>query len=88
MGKIHVKDLKDINDKILTVKEFTVIIEDMVQKMKCSYLDALTTYSDSNGVEIETVGALVKSSHVLKAKLAAESEELNLIQSSGSKLPL
>lgn len=82
------KELNDINEKILTVKEFTIIIEDMVQRMKCSYLDALTTYSDNNGIEIETIGALVKSSHVLKAKLAAESEELHLIQSSGSKLPL
>lgn len=82
------KDLKDINDKIMTVKEFTVIIEGMVVDLRCTYLDALTTYSDQNNIEIETVGALVKSSHVLKAKLAAESEEMKLIASSGSKLPI
>jgi len=82
------KELQDINDKIMSVKEFTVIIEGMVLDMKCSYLDALTWYSESNGIEIETVGALVKSSHVLKAKLAAESEEMNLIESTGSKLPV
>lgn len=85
-----VKDIvvKELSDTILTVKQFSVVIEKMVKELECSYLEALTLYADKNGVEIETVGSLVKSSHVLKAKLAAESEELGLIKSSGAKLPL
>jgi hypothetical protein len=81
-------DVREVNENILTVKEFTMIIEDMVSRMRMSYLDALTHYAEINSIEVETVGALVKSSHVLKAKLASESEEMRLIQSSGNKLPI
>lgn len=83
-----ITNLKDVNENILSVKEFTGIIEGMVAQMKLSYLDALTSYAEENNIEIETIGALVKSSHVLKAKLAAESEENRLIKSSGNKLPI
>lgn len=80
--------MKEIEDNILTVKQFTDMIEEMVVKYRCTYLDALTLYAEKNNVEIETVASLVKNSHVLKAKLAAESEESNLIKSGGSKLPI
>ena len=80
--------MKELTDSILTVKQFTSVIETMVSKMDCTYLEALTKYAEDNGIEIETIGSLVKGSHVLKAKLAAESEELRLLKPSGAKLPI
>lgn len=82
------KSMKELTDNILTVKQFTAVIEKMVYELDCSYLEALTKYADDNGVEIETIGTLVKGSHVLKAKLAVESEDLKLLKPSGAKLPL
>jgi len=80
--------MKELSDNIVTVKQFTEIIERMVIECRCDYLDALTLYSEKYNVEIETVASLVKNSHILKAKLAAESEEKLLIKSSGAKLPI
>tara|TARA_R110000772_G_scaffold107704_1_gene210287 strand:- start:8489 stop:8743 length:255 start_codon:yes stop_codon:yes gene_type:complete len=80
--------LEVLTQSIITVKQFTEIIEDMVSKNNCSYLEALTMYAEDNTIEIESVASLVKSSHLLKAKLAAESEEVYLLKSSGAKLPL
>lgn len=80
--------MKVITDNIVTVKEFTDIIERLVKDHKCSYIDALTLYAETKEVEIETVASLVKNSHVLKAKLAAEAEENRTIKYSGSKLPI
>lgn len=80
--------MKELTDNILTVKQFTSVIEEMVSTMQCTYLEALTKYAEDNGIEIETIGSLVKGSHVLKAKLAAESEELRLLKPSGARLPI
>jgi hypothetical protein len=80
--------MKEITDSILSIKEFTDVIESMVKDNNCTYLDALTLYAEKNEIEIETVASLVKNSHVLKAKLASEAEENRTIKSSGSKLPI
>lgn len=80
--------MKEITDNILTVKQFTEEIELFVSQSSCSYLDALTWYAEKHNVEIETVASLVRNSHILKAKLAAESEDAKLIKRSGSKLPI
>jgi hypothetical protein len=80
--------MKEISDNILSVKQFTETIEMYVKKRDCTYIDALTLYAEENEIEIETVASFVKNSHVLKAKLAAESEENKTIKPQGSKLPL
>ena len=46
----------EFSEKILTVKEFSVIIEKMVSELRCSILEALMIYADKNGVELETIG--------------------------------
>jgi len=79
---------QQIDEKIITVKDFALSIETFVNDKKIGYLDALTHYSEQNNVEIETIASLVKNSHVLKAKLAAESEESKLLKASGNKLPI
>ena len=79
---------QQIDEKIITVKDFALSIETFVNDKKIGYLDALTHYADQNNVEIETIASLVKNSHVLKAKLAAESEGKKLLKASGNKLPI
>jgi hypothetical protein len=80
---------KEINEKLLNTKEFTMFIEKQVSQSGCEYLDAIVSYADKHQIEIETVASLVKNSHVLKARLAAESEEANLLKSKKSnKLPI
>ena len=86
---IEVQPEPEFSEKILTVKEFSVIIEKMVSELRCSILEALMIYADKNGVELETIGSLVKNSHTLKAKLAAEAEaDLLLKPNSTRKLPI
>ena len=83
------KAKKIIDDTILNSKDFTMFIEQQVSKSGCDILDALVTYAEKNNIEIETVAGLVKNSHVLKARLAAESEKYNLLkEKSGNKLPI
>lgn len=80
---------EQIDKKIITVKDFTYQIERFVSEKRCEYLDALIYYAEKNNVEVESIASLVKNSHVLKAKLAAESEDNNLIKrKSGKKLPI
>lgn len=80
--------MKQVLENFLTVKQFTIIIENMVTEYRCTYMEALTKYSTDNNIEIETIGSLVKNSHILKAKLEAEVDELNMLKGSGAKLPI
>lgn len=78
-----------ISEKLLNTKEFTLFIEKQVTQSGCDYLDAIVSYADKHQIEIETVASLVKNSHVLKARLAAESEDANLLKTKkSSKLPI
>ena len=77
-----------ISKSIVSVKLFTEIIEGKVQRDGSTYLEALTMYAEDNNIEIESIATLVKSSHLLKAKLAAESEDTFLLKPTGAKLPL
>ena len=72
----------------MTVKEFSIQIETMVKTLNTTYMDAIIYFADKHNVEVESVASLVKNSHVLKAKLAAEGEELKMLKSSGTKLPI
>ena len=60
-------------------------IENLVQKTKMSYIDAIMFYCDENKLEPETAGQLVGGK--LKAQIQEEAEELNLIAKT-SKLPI
>ena len=81
--------VEEIAEHIISVKEFSLVIEEMVHSLKIEYLDALMLYAEKHNVEVETVGSLVKNSHTLKAKLAAEGEKNLLLKPTGSrKLPI
>lgn len=62
-----------------TVVEFTKSIEDIVKDNKCEYIDAVVTYCENNGIEIETVAPLIKQSARLKSSIREEAENINMI---------
>ena len=68
-------------------KEFSLMIEGMVRKKRCSYMDAIVLYCDENEIDISTVNSMVSKS--LKEKIKAEAERLNMLKTKrGGVLPI
>tara|TARA_R110000822_G_scaffold3972_17_gene17013 strand:- start:20 stop:280 length:261 start_codon:yes stop_codon:yes gene_type:complete len=84
-----VKAKKALVEETLNTRNFTILIEEFVARTGSDYLDAMVHFAEKNNVEIDTVAGLVRNSHVLKAKLAAESEKTQLIKrTTGATLPI
>ena len=60
-------------------------IEEIVERTKMSYLDAMLYHADENGLESETVAGLINIK--TKNKLREEAETLNFMPKT-SKLPI
>ena len=60
-------------------------IEELVQKTKMSYIDAIMFYCEENKLEPETAGKMVGGK--LKQNVQEEAEDLHLIPKT-SKLPI
>ena len=45
-----------------------------------SYIDSLVEYSKKHGIEIETLGEIIKKSPVLKQKIRSEAQKMRLIK--------
>ena len=60
-------------------------IENLVQKTKMSYIDAVMYYCEENKLEPETAGKMIGGK--LKQNIQDEAEDLHLIERT-SKLPL
>ncbi len=44
------------------------------------YIDAVIAYAESYGLEVESVGEIIRKSPVLKAKIYREAEDLNMVE--------
>jgi hypothetical protein len=44
------------------------------------YIDALVTYAENNGLEIETIAAVIKKSSILKEKVRTEAVQLKMVK--------
>ena len=64
---------------------FQANIEELVQRTKMTYIDAVVHYCEENKLEPENAGQLVGGK--LKQNIQEEAEKLNLIQKT-SKLPI
>lgn len=53
-----------------------------------SLIDALIHYSETNNIEIELVGEIVRRSVILKSKVRDQAEKLNLLDEKTAKLPI
>jgi len=67
------------------IKEFSLMIEELADKLKCNRMDAILHHCKETGLEVEVASTLISAA--LKAKIKEEAQELNLIKKS-SKLPL
>ena len=65
--------------KIITQEVILNAIEPKVQK-GCSYLDAVLDYAERNGIELESVGEVIKRSQILKEKIKEEAITLSLVE--------
>jgi hypothetical protein len=70
---------------VKTTQEFYIEIETMVSR-GFEYIDAITTYCEKRGVDIEVASSMVKALPKLKHKLQIEAENLNRIQKT-ARLP-
>ena len=68
-----------------TPEQYNIEIEELVERTKMSYLDAMLHHADENGLESETVAGLINVK--TKTKLREEAEKLNFMPKT-SKLPI
>lgn len=64
--------------KVEEIERFSLKITELVEKDRISYIDAITEYSESIGLEIEIAAKLL--SPPIKAKLEEEALNYNLIE--------
>jgi hypothetical protein len=67
--------------------DFSQQIEHIVKIKKVSYIEAVECWCDQNNKDIIVGADLVKKSPVIKLRIQAEAEELNLITKT-ARLPL
>ena len=70
---------------MFTSERYNDEINEIVDRTKMSYLDAIMYHADENGLESETVAVLINVK--TKNKLREEAEELNYMTKT-SKLPI
>jgi len=71
----------------MIIKNVFEKIEELVRQLNISYMDAIVLYCEKNNVEIESIGKLIKSNDMLKAKVQIEAENLNFLPKSNT-LPI
>jgi hypothetical protein len=79
--------LKAFEDKFLTPAKFSIEIERIVFDEKINYIDAICSYCESNGIEVDSITKLI--SKPLKDRLKADAMNLNFMKkTSRAKLPI
>jgi hypothetical protein len=69
------------------ILNFSLAIEKIATDKNISYMDAIISYCDDTGFEIEIAAKLI--SGALKSKIRVEAEDLNFLpKSNTSKLPV
>lgn len=73
---------------VLVSSDYVREIEDIVTSTGADYIDAVVTWCNKNGVDVEHVASLIKKDAVLKSKLLANAENLNLMKTKSARLPI
>lgn len=63
----------------MTPEKIHHAIADMVSK-GVPYIEALVVFAEENGLEIETLAAVVKKSSILKEKIRSEAVNLRMVE--------
>lgn len=75
-----------INANFITKEKFAEDIEYLVLRTKMNYIDAIITYCEERGLDVESIAKLM--SKPLKEKLRYDATELNYLKrTSRAKLP-
>lgn len=81
------EDMKDLTDALVITKrfrspnEFSIFIDEMVNKTKVSYMDAVINYCNEMEIDIESIGPLINQK--LRDKIQMEAEQANMIKPRG-----
>ena len=67
------------------ISEFSLMIEDLSKKLRCSKMDAILEHCNVTGLEIEVASTLLSSA--LKSKIREEAQELNMLKKT-ARLPI
>lgn len=80
-------DIKDLTDALVITKrfrspnEFSIYIDEMVSKLKISYMEAIINYCNEVDIDIESVGPLINQK--LREKIQVEAEQANMMKPRG-----
>jgi hypothetical protein len=67
------------------ISEFSLLIEELAIRLRCTRLDAILEHCKETGLEIEVASTLVSSA--LKSRIREEAQENNMLKKT-SKLPI
>lgn len=80
-------DIKDLTDALVITKrfrspnEFGIYIDEMVSRLKITYMEAIINYCNEVDIDIESVGPLINQK--LKEKIQVEAELANMMKPRG-----
>jgi hypothetical protein len=67
------------------IRNFSLLVEELATKLKCTRMDAILHHCKETGLEVEVASTLI--SNALKSRIKEEAQELNLIKKT-SRLPI
>ena len=69
------------------VNKFSTDIEKMCRTKDIEYIDAVIHWCEKNKIDIEYIAGIIKKDPVIKSKIQAEAENMNVLKRS-AKLPI
>ena len=69
--------MREVEEKLMTPKKFSIAIEKTVRQSGISYMDALVDYCNKNQIEPEQIKPLITKS--LKEKVEVDARNLNFL---------
>jgi len=78
---------RKLSSKFNTANNIIRDIITIVKDKAVSYLDATLLYSETQGIEIETLAEIITKNPKIKASIQEEAEELNYIKKTVNRLP-
>jgi hypothetical protein len=67
------------------ISEFSLMIEELATRLRCSRMDAILEHCKETGLEIEVASTLISAA--LKGRIREEAQDANMLRKT-SKLPL
>ena len=67
------------------ISEFSLMIEELATRLRCSRMDAILEHCKESGLEIEVASTLISAA--LKGRIREEAQDANMLRKT-TKLPL